>query len=109
MVVTQRDKIQLHIPMGRQQSLQTGSLHKLLCQTSPPEDRLQKLEELTSFSIQKGDNKHGSLDWMKSQRNMFQAKEQDKNPQKQLRGNKQPAWKSIQSNDNVRWYKISEK
>ena len=75
---------QLHPPVGRHLSLISGSPHKPQDQLHPPEGRHQKQEELQSSSQQKGVYKHRKLGKMRWQRNMFQMKEQDKNPQEQL-------------------------
>ena len=46
--------------------------------------REQKQEELRCCSLGKGNLKYGKLDKMRRQRNILQAKEQDKNPQDQI-------------------------
>ena len=42
---------------------------------------------------------HRKIDKMKRQRAMYQMKEQDKTPEKQLNGDRQPSRKRIQNND----------
>ena len=56
----------------------------LLDQTHPLGGKYQKQEELQSCGLQKGDHKHRELDKMRCQRNMFQKKVQDKNPEEIL-------------------------
>ena len=83
----QRDKIQVHLTVGRYQFVSLGRFHKPLDQLHPLEgggSRQKQQEELQSCSLQKGDHKHTKLDNIRWQRNMFQMKEQDKNPQEQL-------------------------
>ena len=57
-------------------------MHKSQDPPHPPEGRHQKEEELQSSSLQKGDPRKSDKTWW--QRNVFQVKEQDKNPQEQL-------------------------
>ena len=60
--VHQKDKTQLHSPVGRHESLPRGSLHKLPDQPHPPEGRHQKQEELQSCSLQNGAHKPRKLE-----------------------------------------------
>ena len=64
----QKDKTQLHPPVGRHRSLPPGSLHKPLDQPHPPEGRQQK----QSYSLWNRDHKDRKLDKMRWHRNMFQ-------------------------------------
>ena len=48
------------------------------------EGRQQKQEELQSFSLWNRNNIHRNIDKMKRQRAMYQMKEHDKTPEKQL-------------------------
>ena len=66
------------------QSLPSGSLHKPLRYPHPPEDRQEKQEELQSCSLWNENHIHRKTDKMKRQRTMYQMKEQDKTPEKQL-------------------------
>ena len=50
----------------------------------PPEGRQQKQEELQSCSLWNKNHIHRKSDKMKRQRAMYQMKEQDKTPEKQL-------------------------
>ena len=70
-------------------------------QLHPPGGTRQKQEELQSCSLQKGDYKHSKFAEMRRQRNSFQMKEQDKNPQEQLNEEETDNLpeKIIQSND----------
>ena len=66
------------------QSLPSGNLHQPPRQPHPPEGRQQKQEELQSCSLWNENHIHRKTDKMKRQRAMYQNKEQDKTPEKQL-------------------------
>ena len=78
-----------------------GEWHMPPAQLHPPGGTRQKQEELQSCSLQKGDYKHSKFAEMRRQRNSFQMKEQDKNPQEQLNEEETDNLpeKIIQSND----------
>ena len=66
------------------QSLPSGNLHQPLRKPHPPEGREQKQEELQSCSLWNKNHFHKKIDKMKRQRAMYQMKEQDETPEKQL-------------------------
>ena len=66
------------------QSLRSENLHKPLRYPHPPEGRQQKQEKLQSCSLCNKNHIHRKIDKMKRQRAMYQMKEQDKTPEKQL-------------------------
>ena len=59
-------------------------MHKPLRQPHPPEGREEKQEELQSCSLWNTNHIHRKIDKMKRQRAMYQMKEQEKTPEKQL-------------------------
>ena len=66
------------------QSFPSGSLHKPLREPHPLEGRQQKQEELQSCSLWNENHILRKRDKMKKQQTMYQMKEQDKTPEKQL-------------------------
>ena len=107
----QRFKSQLHKPVGRHHSLLPGSLHKPPDQLHPSGNRHQKWEELQSCSLRDRNHNRRKLDKMGQHRNMFQTKEQYKNPEKQLsevETDNLPE-KEFRVMTSKRWFKIPEK
>ena len=62
--------------------MKSQNLHKPL--SHPPEGRQQKQEELQFCRLWNKKHIHRNIDEMKRQRTMYQMKEQDKTPKKQL-------------------------
>ena len=58
--------------------------NRFISKTMKGEGRQQKQEELQSYSLWNKDHIHRKIDKMKRQRAMYQLKEQDKTPEKQL-------------------------
>ena len=74
----------IYLKKRMDQSLPSGNLHQPPRQPHPPEGRQQKQEELQSCSLWNENHIHRKTDKMKRQRAMYQNKEQDKTPEKQL-------------------------
>ena len=96
----QRDKTQLNQPMGRDQSLPPGSLHKPCKLASSTRRQQQKQEELQSCSLWNGNHTHSKLDKNETAEEYVPDEGTRYNPRTtKLSGNRKSTQKRIQSND----------